>query len=157
MGAEEAESEDGEADDLEDEGWGGGDERAGEHKGDGGAEGDAVAEAVGAVAHPGGAEGADEVGEEDYKLPVPAIKNAAGKYVVPSLESTAAAAAGFLAKTPDDLRVNIVNPPEGETAYPIAGYTWILVAKDQKDEAKAQALTDFLYWVLTEGATRLNR
>jgi len=86
------------------------------------------------------------------KLPVPAIKNAAGKYVVPSLESTAAAAAGFLAKTPDDLRVNIVNPPEGDTAYPIAGYTWILVTKDQKDEAKAQALTDFLYWALTQGS-----
>jgi len=86
------------------------------------------------------------------KLPVPAIKNAAGKYIVPSLESTAAAAAAFLAKTPDDLRVNIVNPPEGETAYPIAGYTWILVAKDQKDEAKAQALTDFLYWSLTDGS-----
>ena len=86
------------------------------------------------------------------KLPVPAVKNAAGKYVVPSLESTAAAAAGFLAKTPDDLRVNIVNPPEGETSYPIAGYTWILVAKEQKDEAKAQALTDFLYWALTQGS-----
>jgi phosphate transport system substrate-binding protein len=85
------------------------------------------------------------------KLPVPAIKNAGGKYVVPSLESTAAAAAAFLAKTPDDLRVNIVNPPEGADAYPIAGYTWILVAKDQKDEAKAQALTDFLYWALTDG------
>jgi phosphate transport system substrate-binding protein len=86
------------------------------------------------------------------KLPAPAIKNAAGKYVVPSLDSTSAAAAGFLNKTPDDLRVNIVNPPEGETAYPIAGYTWILVAKDQKDEAKAQALTDFLYYVLTQGS-----
>ena len=86
------------------------------------------------------------------KLPVPAIKNATGKYVVPSIESTSAAAAGFLSKTPDDLRVNIVNPPEGDTAYPIAGYTWILVAKDQKDEAKAQALTDFLYYVLTQGS-----
>ena len=85
-------------------------------------------------------------------LPVPAIKNAAGKYVVPSLESTADAAAGFLANTPDDLRVNIVNPPTGDAAYPIAGYTWILVTKDQKDEAKAQALTDFLYWALTQGS-----
>jgi phosphate transport system substrate-binding protein len=85
-------------------------------------------------------------------LPTPAVKNATGKYVVPSLESTAAAAAGFLAKTPDDLRVNIVNPPTGEDAYPIAGYTWILIAKDQKDEAKAQALADFLYWALTEGS-----
>lgn len=86
------------------------------------------------------------------KLPEPAIKNAAGKYVVPSLESTSAAAAGFLAKTPDDLRVNIVNPPEGDNAYPIAGYTWILVTKEQKDEAKAQALTDFLYWALSQGS-----
>jgi phosphate transport system substrate-binding protein len=85
-------------------------------------------------------------------LPAPAIKNATGKYVVPSLESTSAAAEGFLSKTPDDLRVNIVNPPEGETAYPIAGYTWMLVAKDQKDEAKATALTDYLYYVLSEGS-----
>ena len=85
-------------------------------------------------------------------LPEPAIKNAAGKYVAPTLESVSAAAQGFLAKTPDDLRVNIVNPPEGENAYPIAGYTWVLVAKEQKDEAKAQALTDFLYWALTSGS-----
>jgi phosphate transport system substrate-binding protein len=85
-------------------------------------------------------------------LPTPAIKNATGKYVVPSLESTSAAAAGFLAKTPDDLRVNIINPPEGDTAYPIAGYTWLLVTKEQKDEAKAQALTDFLYYVLSQGS-----
>ena len=82
---------------------------------------------------------------------VPAIKNATGKFVIPSIESTSAAADAYLSKTPDDLRVNIVNPPTGDTAYPIAGYTWILVAKDQKDEAKAQALTDFLYWALTEG------
>ena len=85
-------------------------------------------------------------------LPEPAIKNAAGKYVAPSLETVSAAAAGFLTKTPDDLRVNIVNPAEGDNAYPISGYTWILVTKDQKDEAKAQALTDFLYWVLTAGS-----
>ena len=85
-------------------------------------------------------------------LPVPAIKNAAGQYVTPSLETTSAAAAGFLAKTPDDLRVNIVNPPEGATSYPIAGYTWILIRKEWTDEAKAQATTDFLYWALTKGA-----
>ena len=84
--------------------------------------------------------------------PVAAVKNAAGKYVTPSLESTAEAAKGFLAKLPDDLRINIVNPPEGENAYPIAGFTWILVKKDMQDEAKAQALTDFLYWALTQGS-----
>lgn len=84
-------------------------------------------------------------------LPAPAIKNAAGAYVVPTLESTSAAAEGFLAKLPDDLRVNIVNPPEGQNAYPISGFTWILVAREMKDQAKAEALTDFLYWVLTQG------
>ena len=52
-------------------------------------------------------------------------------------QSTAEAAKGFLAKLPDDLRINIVNPPDGENAYPIAGFTWILVKKDMQDEAKA--------------------
>src|SRR5262249_17901894 len=85
------------------------------------------------------------------KLPVPAIKNAAGKFVAPTLESTAAAAAAFLPKTPDDFRVNIVNPPEGGAAYPIAAQPWMLVAKDQKDDAKAEALTEFLYWALPAG------
>src|SRR5436190_13035626 len=47
------------------------------------------------------------------KLPTPAIKNAAGSFVAPSLESVSAAAQGFLTQTPDDLRINIVNPPTG--------------------------------------------
>ena len=85
------------------------------------------------------------------KLPVPAIKNAAGAYVVPSLESVSAAADAYLSQTPDDLRTNIVNPPTGATAYPIAGYTWVLVRQEQTDEAKAQALVDYLYWGLTQG------
>ncbi|MDI3341003.1 MAG: phosphate ABC transporter substrate-binding protein PstS [Sphaerobacter sp.] len=84
-------------------------------------------------------------------LPAPAIQNAAGNYVEPSLESVSEAAAGFLAELPDDLRVSITNPPEGENAYPIAGFTWILVRSEYQDEAKAQALTDFLYWALTQG------
>ncbi|MFS8533344.1 phosphate ABC transporter substrate-binding protein PstS [Sphaerobacter thermophilus] len=84
-------------------------------------------------------------------LPAPAIKNAAGNYVTPSLESVSEAAAGFLADLPDDLRVSITNPPEGENAYPIAGFTWILVRGQYDDEAKARALTEFLYWALTEG------
>ena len=89
------------------------------------------------------------------KLPAPKIKNAAGKFIDPTLESVSAAAAAYLAKTPDDLRVNIVNPPAGTTdsdaAYPISGYTWILVNSEMADQNKAQALTDFLYWALTEG------
>jgi phosphate transport system substrate-binding protein len=84
-------------------------------------------------------------------LPAPAIKNASGVYVAPSLDTTLAAATSVLDQTPDDLRINIVNP-QGENSYPIAGYTWILVAQEQTDQAKAQALTDFLFWALTDGS-----
>jgi phosphate transport system substrate-binding protein len=84
-------------------------------------------------------------------MPVPAIQNAAGNYVEPNLESTSEAAAGFLNNMPDDLRLNIVNPPEGQNAYPIAGFTWILVRAEMQDATKAQALTDYLYWALTQG------
>jgi phosphate transport system substrate-binding protein len=76
------------------------------------------------------------------------IKNKAGKFVAPSLESTTAAAAGV--KMPDDLRVSIVNA-EGDTAYPIAGFTYLLVYQEQKDARKGKALVDFMHWSLRDG------
>ena len=92
-------------------------------------------------------------------LPVPAIKNNTGAFVKPTIESTSAAAAGALNNMPDDLRVSITNPQQGADAYPIAGFTWLLVRGQMNDQAKAQALTDFIYWALTQGsdaATKLN-
>lgn len=85
------------------------------------------------------------------KLPAPAIKNAAGNFVEPSLESVTATAEGFSQDLPDDLRIDIVNPPTGDNAYPISGFTWILVRSEMQDETKAKALTDFLYWALANG------
>ena len=84
-------------------------------------------------------------------LPAPAVKNAAGSYVTPSVETVTNAAAGFLGELPDDLRISITNPPEGEDSYPISGFTWMLVHQEYQDATKAQALTDFIYWCLTEG------
>lgn len=90
------------------------------------------------------------------KLPLPAVKNAAGNYVSASLEATSAAAEGIT--VPANLVVSITNSSNPQ-AYPIAGFTYILVrGNTYSDAAKAQALTDFLYWGLTEGtgaATRL--
>ncbi|HEY1016124.1 MAG TPA: phosphate ABC transporter substrate-binding protein PstS [Herpetosiphonaceae bacterium] len=85
------------------------------------------------------------------KLPAPAIKNATGAYVKPTLESVTAAAQGFLKTLPEDLRVDIINPAEGAGAYPISGFTWIIVQKEQKDAAKAKALAEFIYWALADG------
>lgn len=78
------------------------------------------------------------------------LQNSAGAYVAPSIEGTMAAAAGAAQQMPADLRVSIVNAP-GEKAYPIAGYTYILVYKEQADPDKGTALAKFLWWVIHEG------
>ena len=84
------------------------------------------------------------------KLSYASMKNAAGKFVLPTLESVTAAGASALGKMPDDLRVSIVNAA-GEESYPIAGFTYMLLYKEQKDAIKGRALTEFLAWSLHDG------
>jgi phosphate transport system substrate-binding protein len=83
-------------------------------------------------------------------LPYAHIKNQAGKFVEPTLDSVTAAAEGAAPNMPADMRVSIVNAP-GENAYPIAGYTYLLVYRDQKDRAKGTELAKFLWWAIHEG------
>lgn len=84
------------------------------------------------------------------KLPVAHIKNQGGSYIEPSIDAVTAAAAAFVASTPEDLRVSITNAP-GAQSYPISSYTYILVYKDQKDAARGKALVDFLWWGIHDG------
>lgn len=84
------------------------------------------------------------------KLTYGAVRNAAGRFVKPSLESTTAAVQGALGAIPADLRVFITNP-DGAQAYPIAGFTWILIRGEQPDQRKGKALVDFLWWAIHEG------
>jgi phosphate transport system substrate-binding protein len=83
-------------------------------------------------------------------LPYAQIKNKAGQYVKPSLESVTAAATSESQAMSADLRVSITNAG-GKESYPISGFTWLLVYKDQKDLQKGKALVDFLRWAVTEG------
>jgi len=85
-------------------------------------------------------------------LPVAAMRNAAGNFVVPSPAGMTAAAAGVAEKLPanTDYRLSIVNAP-GADAYPISSFTWILVYEQQQDSVKARKLVDFLRWALSEG------
>jgi phosphate transport system substrate-binding protein len=89
----------------------------------------------------------------ENKLTAASIKNAAGKWVMPSLEGASADAAGFLNNLPDDLRVFITNAPTGDTAYPITGFSWVLLRPSYDDVNKANALTDFCYFCITQGQT----
>ncbi len=84
------------------------------------------------------------------KMAMAALRNRAGNFVLPSLEATSAAAAGAARTMPEDFRVSLVDAP-GKDAYPICGLTWILVYKDQRDEAKGKALVAFLKWATTDG------
>jgi phosphate transport system substrate-binding protein len=84
------------------------------------------------------------------KLPAASIRNQAGKLVEPTIESTTAAAAGVAKSMPDDFRVSMTNPP-GADAYPIASFTWLLVYRDQPNEAKGRALVKFLWWAIHDG------
>ncbi len=83
-------------------------------------------------------------------LPYSTIKNKAGNFIKPSLESVTAAAASESKHLPADLRVSITNA-DGKNSYPISGFTWLLVYDDYKDAQKGKALVDFLNWAVTEG------
>jgi phosphate transport system substrate-binding protein len=88
------------------------------------------------------------------KLPHAEVKNAAGNYVDPSLETVTAAAAGMKLPKDTDFRVSITNAP-GPQAYPIASFTWLLVKKDNRDPAKAKLIRDFLAWMITPEAQQM--
>ncbi len=85
---------------------------------------------------------------KENHLPFADMKNAAGNYITPSIDSVVAALAG--ATIPDDFRFSMVNSP-GDKAYPIAGATWLLVYQQQKDHAKGEKLVQFLKWAFTDG------
>jgi phosphate transport system substrate-binding protein len=87
------------------------------------------------------------------KMPYAEVKNSAGKFVKPSLESITAAMA--TAQIPDDFRFSMTNAP-GENSYPIAGATWLLVYEQQKDAAKGKKLVEFLKWAAKDGEKMAN-
>jgi phosphate transport system substrate-binding protein len=86
------------------------------------------------------------------KLPYAAIKNAAGSFIMPSIESVTEAAAGVASKLPanTDFRISIVNSPAKE-AYPIASFTYLLIYETQTDPVKGKKLVDFIKWAIHDG------
>ncbi len=83
-------------------------------------------------------------------LPFAQIRNKAGVFVKPSNEGVTEAAKNDAKSMSPDLRASITDAP-GKNSYPISGFTWLLVYKDQKDPQKAKALVGFLKWAMTEG------
>jgi len=86
----------------------------------------------------------------ENKLPFAFLKNKAGVFVEPSIKSTSAAAAAALKQMPADYRISLVNQP-GKDAYPVVGFTWLLVYEKQRDPVKGKKLVEFLNWSMTKG------
>ncbi len=84
------------------------------------------------------------------QIPFGSVQNKAGQFVRPSLSSTTKAMDGALRSIPEDYRVFFTNP-DGRDAYPVAGFTWILIYGDQRDPVKGKALVDFLWWATHDG------
>lgn len=87
-------------------------------------------------------------------IPYAYIKNKAGKFIEPTLETTANAAAGAVSTLPAGdaswSSVSIVDAP-GDNSYPIGSFTYLLVYKDQPDKTKGKALAEYLWWVIHDG------
>jgi phosphate transport system substrate-binding protein len=96
----------------------------------------------------------------ENNMAVAAIKNPAGNFVSPSLDSTTEAVSskasqGLPTGIESWTNVNVLNAP-GEQAYPIVSFTYIIVYKELSDisgmtQTKATALVQFLWWMVHDG------
>jgi phosphate transport system substrate-binding protein len=86
-------------------------------------------------------------------LPVAALKNSAGRFVTPSVDSLEATASDF-PNLPEDFQVNLTRS-RAKGAYPLCAFSYLLVYQDYlrvyHDHKKGQALIDFLNWVFADG------
>jgi phosphate ABC transporter phosphate-binding protein len=93
-------------------------------------------------------------------MTVAAIENPSNNWILPSLTTIqlavqSAASTGLPAGNQSWTAVNLLNAPDPQ-AYPIVSFTYLLVYQDLSTisgmtQAKATALVQFLWWVITDG------
>jgi phosphate transport system substrate-binding protein len=116
---------------------------------------------AGAVQQTAGAVGyVEQAYALQHNFTVATVKNKAGNFIAPSLESTSAAAEGVT--VPANLGIKISNP-SGAQAYPITSQTFIVVNKDlckagiPGGEAAAKGVSRFLNYGLGQGQAILSK
>lgn len=86
------------------------------------------------------------------KIPFALVENSNGNYIEPSIESISASAKGEI---PDDTRIMITNSDD-PAAYPISGFTWIILYKDQNYDGRSMnqgiETLNFLNWLIDADA-----
>jgi phosphate transport system substrate-binding protein len=82
------------------------------------------------------------------------IKRDDGTYVEPSVDSITKAGGDL--KFPITPDTSILNSAT-KGAYPISTTTYLLVYKNEADQAKGQTVVDFIYWALTKGQSEVGQ
>lgn len=79
------------------------------------------------------------------KLAFADVKNKAGKMTTPTIDAASAAAAGVTVPSPQ-YQVSITNA-DGDSAYPISTFTYLLLDKSTGKCTQQTPLVDLLWWV----------
>lgn len=86
------------------------------------------------------------------KIQTAKLRNSSGNFVEPTIESISAAAQGTI---PEDTRVMLTNSDHPD-AYPICGFTWLILYKEQaynkRSLAQATETLKLLNWMLSDEA-----
>jgi len=85
------------------------------------------------------------------KLNYVQLKNKAGHYVAPTIETFQAAAANADWSNAPGFYMVLTDQP-GDKSWPITGASFILMHKKQQDMAKAKAMLQFFDWCFNHGA-----
>ncbi len=75
-----------------------------------------------------------------------ALKNANGKFVTASVAGATAAAAQNTSVSPTNF--SITNEP-GDTTYPIAGFSWVMIRTSLSDATKGKAVVMLFKWLVS--------
>ena len=78
------------------------------------------------------------------------LKNQAGKFVAPTIETFQAAAANADWEHAPGFYLFLTDQP-GENSWPITGVSYILIAKEQQDEVLAKTMLTFFDWCYQHG------
>jgi phosphate transport system substrate-binding protein len=91
------------------------------------------------------------------KIQIAKVRNSSGNYIAPSVESISAAAKGTI---PDDTRTMITNTDDPE-GYPIGGFTWLILYKEQsydgRSKAQATETLNLLNWLISPEAQEVTK
>lgn len=85
------------------------------------------------------------------KMSFARIQNKSGKFITPGIASTSAAANIEL---PADAKASLIDT-EAADGYPLSGFTWVLLYKEQnyngRSQARAKELLKLMWWNIHEG------